>query len=152
MESKRKKTRQGTNQLLSLFRMESAWRNAEMKISEDFRVTAIYVVRREDLTHFGVWSIPPSIDEFGKSKKIQENMNFPSGAQFASTCSTWNISGKYHYKPLVWLLKSRKFSFSHFLTSCILRSLVSPPLLKMPGFSIKLNGGKNPPSLFFAYT
>lgn len=84
-EKEKKKKRQGTNQLLWLFRMK----NAEMKMSKDFRVTAIYIVGREDLMHFGSRSIPPSIDEFGKSKKkIQENMNFPSGAQFATTCST----------------------------------------------------------------
>lgn len=28
-------------------------------------LTAIYIIRRENLTHFGAWSIPPITNEFG---------------------------------------------------------------------------------------
>lgn len=100
----------------------------------NFRVKSTYIALI-DLKYFGAWS---SQHWIWKEWNIQKNTNFPNEAQSARTCSTWNISGKYHYKPL---LKSRKFNFLCFLT-CTLQCFVCP-FIKNARFSIKLNGGKD---------
>lgn len=83
----------------------------------NFRVKVIYIFNRLNV----FWSLVQSSQRWiWKEWNTQKNRNFPSEAQFARTCSTWNISGKYHYKPL---LNSRKlnspFLYLYSKTFCV---------------------------------